>query len=113
VDKVVVITSDRMGSDNEGLGRLLMKNFLYSLARNTDRPSLVFFANDGVRLTCDGSESIDDLRLLVEDGVAVQSCGTCLDFLHLKQSLAVGALGKMHDLVSAMLAHHAEVVTIG
>ena len=67
--------------------------------------------NDGVRLACVGSESLDDLHLLVEQGVAVKACGTCLDYLGLKESLAVGEVGTMPDSVAAMLGPD-EFVTI-
>jgi selenium metabolism protein YedF len=101
--KVVLIESDRMGPGNEELGRVLMKNFLYSLARAAVKPAMVFFVNDGVRLACDGSDSLDDLFLLVEEGVPVLACGTCLDYLQLADALRVGAVGRMPDLVVHMM----------
>lgn len=100
--KRVVILSDRMGSGDDELGRLLMRNFLYSLARADSPPSAVMLSNGGVRLACDGSGSLDDLALLAERGVAVRSCGTCLDYLGLLPSLAVGGVGAMPDLVAAI-----------
>jgi selenium metabolism protein YedF len=112
VSRVVFITSDRIGATNEELGRALMRNFLYSLARAEKKPSMVFLANDGVRLACEGSDSIDDLFLLVEDDVPVFSCGTCLDYLKLADRLRAGGVGKMPDLVAAM-ASAGDVVTIG
>jgi selenium metabolism protein YedF len=111
VSKVFVITTDRMGAANEELGHILMKNFLYSLARSDVKPRLVFLANDGVRLACADSESLDDLALLVEDGVPVLSCGTCLEYLALAETLKVGGFGKMPDLVAEMLDAE-DVVTI-
>ena len=90
--------------------RVLMKNFLYSLARNAERPAAVVLMNEGVRLACNGSASLDDLGLLVEAGVAVRACGTCLDFLGLKDRLAVGEVGTMPDSVAALVAD--DVLTI-
>jgi hypothetical protein len=58
--------------------------------------------NHGVRLACKGSDSIDDLALLVESGCVVKSCGTCLDFLGLKKRLAVGEVGTMTEAVEMM-----------
>lgn len=105
------ITTDRIGSGDEELGALLMRNFLYSLARAEVRPARIMLANGGVRLACEGSGSLDDLRLLAEDGVAVKACGTCLDFLGLKDSLAVGEVGDMAGAV-ATLCGEADVVTV-
>jgi selenium metabolism protein YedF len=109
--KRVLILSDRIGRGDDELGRVLMKNFLYSVARNAERPIAVMLMNDGVRLACDTSSSLDDLRLLVEAGVPVKACGTCLDYLGLTESLAVGDVGTMPDGVAAMLGED-DFVTI-
>ncbi|MBE0417435.1 MAG: sulfurtransferase-like selenium metabolism protein YedF [Coriobacteriia bacterium] len=109
--KRVLITTDRIGRGDEDLGRLLMRNFCYSLARNEERPSAIMLMNDGVRLGCEGSEVLDDLALLVENGVAVKVCGTCLDYLKLSDSLAVGDVGTMPDGVAALLGAD-DIVTI-
>ena len=109
--KRVFITTDKIGRDNAELGTVLMKNFLYSLARNEELPKAVMLMNEGVRLACNGSSSLDDLRILAENGVPVKACGTCLDFLGLKDELAVGEVGVMPDSVKALIAD--DVLTIG
>jgi len=109
--KRVFIVTDRLGRGDDELGAVLMKNFLYSLARTAEKPPAVHFMNGGVRLTCEGSNSLDDIRLLAEQGVAIKVCGTCLDFLGLTDSLAVGEVGTMPDAVAALIAD--DVLTIG
>ncbi|GAB4278112.1 MAG: hypothetical protein Kow0056_10080 [Coriobacteriia bacterium] len=109
--KTFIILTDSMGSGDVELGRKLMKNFLYYLARNDTPPERVMFANHGVRLACEGSESLEDLQMLVDKGVAVGSCGTCLDELGLRDKVAVGGVGEMRDSV-ALLCSDAQVVTI-
>ncbi len=111
VAKRIMILSDRYGSGDDELGRLLMRNFLYALAREEQRPAAVMLANGGVRLACEGSESLDDLRLLAEHGVPVKACGTCLDYLKLTEKLAVGEVGTMVQTVSAICGAD-DVVTI-
>ena len=106
----VLILTDSLGRGNDELGRVLMKSFLYSLARNEDRPRAVMLMNEGVRLACTGSASLDDLTLLAEKGVPVKACGTCLDYLGLKDELAVGEVGAMPDSVAALVAD--DVLTI-
>lgn len=106
----VFITTDRIGRTNDELGHSLMKNFLYSLARNPERPKAVMLMNEGVRLACAGSASLDDLALLAENGVPVKACGTCLDFLGIKDELVVGEVGTMPDAVAALIAD--DVLTI-
>lgn len=109
--KGVFITSDRIGHGNDELGGVLMKNFLYTLARNPELPTMVILMNAGVRLACEGSSSLDDLALLAEKGVPVRACGTCLDFLGVKDRLRVGVVGTMPDSVATLIA--GDMLTIG
>jgi selenium metabolism protein YedF len=108
----IIITSDSIGRGDDELGRVLVRNFVYSLARHHAKPLSITFMNAGVKLMCEGSEVHDDLRLLAEDGVAVKACGTCLDYLRLTDKLAVGEVGTMPDSVAAVMAGD-EVVTLG
>ena len=109
--KRVLITTDRIGRGDEELGRLLARNLCYSLARADVKPAAVMLMNGAVTLACEGSEVLDDLSLLVEDGVPVKVCGTCLDYFKLSDSLVVGDVGTMVDAVAALLGHD-EIVTI-
>lgn len=109
--KTFLVLSDRIGGSDDKLGAVLMRSFLYSLARNEERPARVLLMNDGVRLACEGSESLEDLRLLAEAGVPVRACGTCLDYLEIKEHLAVGEVGTMPASVEVLCGDEA-VVTI-
>ena len=109
--KTFWFTTDTLGTGDEQLGRVLMRNLIYSLARTAERPEKLMFMNGGVRLTCEGSASLDDLRLLAEAGTAIKSCGTCLDYLGLKEGLVVGEVGDMAGS-AATLAGGADVVTV-
>lgn len=111
MSKRLLILTDRIGRGNDELGQALMKSFLYSVARNDEAPKAVMLMNEGVRLSCEGSDSLDDLRILAEKGVTVKACGTCLDFLGIKDRLAVGDVGTMSGSVDALLGAD-DVVTI-
>jgi len=110
--KVVLVCSERIGTGDDELGAKLMGSFLYSLARTPNRPDAVVFMNGGVRLTCEGSSVLADIRLLAADGADVYSCGTCLDWLGLRERLAVGQVGNMND-TAAMFTEADDVVTVG
>jgi len=110
--KTFWIISDTLGSGDDELGRLLMRNFVYSLARAEARPARVMLMNGGVKLACEGAATLDDLKVLAENGVIVKACGTCLDFLNLKDKLAVGEVGDMNGSVG-VLSGDADVVTVG
>jgi hypothetical protein len=88
-----------------------MRNFIYSLARTEARPERLMFMNGAVRLVCEGSPVLDDVRSMAEAGTIVKACGTCLDYLGLKDSLAVGEIGDMAGS-AGVLAGATDVVTV-
>lgn len=96
---VVVISSNLMGTGNDELGKVLMKGFIYALAGLDQLPEAILFYNGGVQLTCEGSDSLEDLKGLEEQGVEILSCGTCLDYYQLKEKLSVGTVTNMYTIV--------------
>lgn len=44
----------------------------------------------------------EDLKSLEAEGVKILTCGTCLDFYGLKESLAVGSVTNMYEIVEIM-----------
>ena len=98
----VVVSSDQMGNGEEKLGRTLMKAFLFALTRQDELPETIMFYNSGAFLSCEGSQSLEDLKNLEAEGVNIMTCGTCLDFYGLKEKLAVGTVTKMYEIVETM-----------
>lgn len=107
---VIMIAQDRMGEDKE-LGKILIKSLFYTIRETTPFPEAILFYNTGVRLTCEGSEIIEDIKFLEDNGVRIISCGTCLDFLKLKEDLRVGEIGNMYLIYETAL--NKKVISIG
>lgn len=97
-DMTIGFSSDTMGSGDEVLGKILMKSFIYTVSETEPYPSTLIFYNAGVRLTVEGSEVLDDLKALEKEGVEIISCGTCLDFLELKDKLQIGSISNMYTI---------------
>lgn len=97
-DMTIAISSDKMGSGDDDLGRILMKGFIYTVSETKPYPSTIVFYNGGVKLTCEDSPVLDDLKRLEEQGVELISCGTCLDYLNLKDKLGVGSISNMYTI---------------
>ncbi|MGB4351419.1 MAG: sulfurtransferase-like selenium metabolism protein YedF [Tissierellaceae bacterium] len=97
-DMVIAITADTMGKGNEELGKILIKSFVYTVSETPPYPKTMVFYNGGVRLTCQDSPVLDDLIRLEDKGVEIISCGTCLDFLELKDKLKVGSISNMYTI---------------
>jgi selenium metabolism protein YedF len=100
---VVVINSSRFGQGNPRLGEKLMKAFFFSLTKSDTLPETVLFYNSGASLTCKDSPVLEDLRTLACAGVTIKTCGTCLDFYNLTESLEVGEVTNMYDIVETLM----------
>jgi selenium metabolism protein YedF len=103
-ERVVMITSDRIGDGPEELGRLLMKNFVHTLLETSELPNRMLFLNRGVFLTCEGSDILEALGKLHGMGVEIFSCGLCLDFFKLKEKLQAGATTNMLAIAEYLLS---------
>lgn len=103
-ERVLLITSDRLGEGADELGRLLMRNFLHTLLETAERPDRILFLNSGVLLTVQGAETIEALSALEDLGVELFSCGVCLDFFKKKDQLAVGKTTNMFSTAEQLLA---------
>ena len=65
----------------------------------------MLFYNGGAKLTCEGSESLEDLKELKSRGVKIFTCGTCLNYYELSDKLAVGEVTNMYDIAERWLGH--------
>jgi selenium metabolism protein YedF len=99
---VAFIAADQMGSGDPELGRILLKNLLFTMAESATPPDTLLFVNAGVKLTVAGSEVLEPLEKLVCMGVDVASCGLCLDFFHMKDKLTVGRVTNMVEILDSM-----------
>jgi selenium metabolism protein YedF len=96
---VIIVSTDKLGQGNDELGALLMKSYFFALSEADKIPKDLIFLNAGVKLTTEGSESLDSIKKLHAKGVNVLSCGTCLDFYNLKDKLQVGDISNMYTIV--------------
>ena len=99
---LVVLSANVMGTGDPKLGTSLMKAFVFALTKQDQLPDTVLCYNTGAYLTCEGADTLEDLKLLESEGVTVLTCGTCLDFYGLKEKLAVGGVTNMYDIVERM-----------
>ena len=99
---LIVLSANTMGTGDPKLGTSLMKAFVFALTKQDQLPETVLCYNTGAYLTCEGADTLEDLKLLESEGVTVLTCGTCLDFYGLKEKLAVGGVTNMYDIVERM-----------
>lgn len=99
---LVVLSANTMGTGDPKLGASLMKAFVFALTKQDQLPDTILCYNTGAYLTCEGADTLEDLKLLESEGVTILSCGTCLDFYGIKEKLAVGGVTNMYDIVERM-----------
>ena len=99
---LVVLSGNVMGTGDAKLGTSLMKAFVFALTKQDQLPDTILCYNSGAYLTCEGADTLEDLKLLESEGVTILTCGTCLDFYGLKEKLSVGGVTNMYDIVERM-----------
>lgn len=102
-ETVVVIDSDKMGDGDEEFSKTLLKGFIYALSSQDIPPAKIIFYNTGVKMTTEGSESIEDLKVLANAGAKIYSCGACLNNYGLSEKLLIGEVTNMYDIAGYLL----------
>jgi selenium metabolism protein YedF len=99
---VVLVAAATMGSGNDELGRILLRNFLLTLPELEIPPAAIYFINDGVKLVVQDADTVEILQKLADLGIDLAACGLCLDFFKLREKVAVGRITNMLDIVQGM-----------
>lgn len=100
---VILLTSNGMGKGDEILQQLLIAKYLELLNQSGDLPNAICFYTDGVRLVCEGSPVLEQLRELEAEGVRLITCSTCLSYYSLTEKVQVGITGGMSDIIEAQM----------
>lgn len=108
----VFIGKECVGEGDPVLGGNLMKMALYTFAQADVVPASLLFMNAGVTLVAgEEDQIIESIEAMMEKGTEVLVCGTCLDFYHLKDSLKIGDVSNMYDILERM-HEAAKVITL-
>jgi len=110
-DIVILVTSNGMGKADEKLQTLLFNKYVDLLLQNKNLPAALCFYTEGVKLVCEGSSALEQLRLLESKGVRLIICSTCLNYFQLTGNVQVGIVGGMGDILEAQLKAE-KVITI-
>lgn len=104
-NNIISISNDCMGTGSESLSKKLLEGFIYSLTEQDENimPTHIIFYNKGVFLTTSNEKTIEDLKILQNKGVAILSCGLCLDFYNLTNKLEVGQITNMYSITEFLL----------
>ncbi|CAM1381453.1 sulfurtransferase-like selenium metabolism protein YedF [Fretibacterium fastidiosum] len=98
----VLITGDTFGRGSEELGGVLVKSFLKTLAGLETPPTVLALMNGGVKLALFDSSTCDRLKDLERRGTRVLVCGTCTNFYGVTDSVGVGIISNMYEIVETI-----------
>jgi len=99
---LVLVGTDRLGTGDDELGRKLIVNFINTLKEMGRELWCLVLLNAGVKLAVAGSEVLDSLQELEQNGVMLLVCGTCLTHFKLLEQKQVGETTNMLDIVTHM-----------
>lgn len=101
-NSVILINRFGMGEADPELQLKLIVTYLNLLNEDHSlRPNAICFYADGVKLAVDGSPALEALKALEANGVRLILCSTCLNFFKLIDSVRVGIVGGMTDIIEA------------
>ena len=101
-DWAVFVGRDIIGSGDRELGTNLIRMFFYTLTQSEDLPASICFMNAGAKLPAQDEQVVEHLKVLLDKGVEILVCGTCLNFYGIADQLKVGTVSNMYDIVSKM-----------
>ncbi len=101
-DFVYLITSDKIGSQDQELGSRLMNTFFLKLIQAQRLPAQILLMERGVQLLKPDSAALDPLKVLEGRGVEILACQTCLEYYSLRENIGAGKVSNMPDIIAAM-----------
>lgn len=103
LDKVLFLRGDRVGEGE--LGSMLIVGFLKSMLELSRLPKTILCVNKAVLLTTadDNSDIVGVLKIFEARGVEIFSCGVCLDFYRVSDSLKIGQVGDAYGAAEILL----------
>jgi selenium metabolism protein YedF len=107
---VILIGNAGLGAGDSQLGGMILANFLKLLGERDDQPEYIILWNSGVQIVAEGSNWINHLKVLQEQGVKIIACRTCLEFFGLEDKVAVGEIGNMAQIQEILFSK--DVLTV-
>jgi intracellular sulfur oxidation DsrE/DsrF family protein len=99
---VISFTRNGMGHAPADLQQKLAAKYLSLTLESGDLPAQILFYTEGVRLACEGSPVLDQLKAFEAKGVELVLCSTCLEYFDLSDKVVVGVVGGMGDILTAL-----------
>lgn len=104
---VVLVRQNGLGvvrPEDQDFAATMFDRFLHTLESQPAKPKAICFFTEGVRLACTGSPVLFALRLVQGMGVRIVLCSSCLERFGLKESVEVGEISGMNEIVPLLMS---------
>lgn len=98
VSTAMLFTSDKIGAESNGLGEVLMKAYLGTIAQAEVPPASIALMNEGVKMALPESSTVDTLKEIERRGTKLLICGTCAKHFEITDRIAVGVISNMFEI---------------
>ncbi|MCA1031034.1 DsrE family protein [Bacillus timonensis] len=109
-NKVILVSSDQLGSGDKDLGEGVLETFFTLLKQQEEKPAAIFLMQKGVLTLTEQSLVSVHLKELENAGVPVYACKTCVDYYGVEEQLIGGKISSMAHFIELATLH--EVLTI-
>ncbi len=112
-DTAILVTKTGLGTTlpaDAAFGQEMLDKFFHTLEKMPEKPSVVCFYTEGVKLLAPDSPLALSLRLLDRVGIRLVACQTCLDYYQIPE-IVVGERGGLVEIFQ-LLGNAAKVITV-
>ena len=106
----ILFTAERIGAASDGLGEVLMKACLGTLAKSETPPAVIALMSGAVKLALPEESTSETLAELVARGTKLLICGTCTNHFGITEQIKIGAISNMFEITEAVFGTEKPVV---
>ncbi len=107
---VIVLNKTQMGNGDRELGEKILGACVRKLVKFDGLEAIVFY-NSGVKLCTRDSHLAPEFGQLMDRGIEILACGTCVEYYGLGDRMIVDRLSNMDEILATIAAAE-KVVTL-
>lgn len=99
----ILFASNRLGAESDGLGEVLIKAYLGTIAQSEEPPASIALMNEGVKLALPESSTFDTLKEIESRGTKLLICGTCTNHFGITDQIKIGVISNMFEIAGSLM----------
>ena len=99
----LLFTSNKLGAESDGLGEVLIKAYLGTIAQAEEPPASIALMNEGVKLALPESSTFDTLKEIEARGTKLLICGTCTNHFGITDQIKIGVISNMFEIAGSLM----------